>query len=51
VAVDGERVDADRDLSFHILPHRPGDQIVLSVVRDGSEREVTVELGTLPETN
>ncbi len=48
-AVDGDRVDADSDLADHILPHQPGDQITLTVMRDGSQMDVTVTLGTLPE--
>jgi 2-alkenal reductase len=48
VAVDGERVDADHDLATRILPHQPGDQVTLSVVTDGTTRDVAVTLGTLP---
>ena len=48
-AVDGDRVDADSDLADHILPHQPGDQITLTVIRDGRQMDVTVTLGTLPE--
>ena len=50
VAVDGEAVDAEHDLSTRILPHLPGDTVTLSVVRDGRTLEVAVTLGTLPET-
>jgi S1-C subfamily serine protease len=49
VAVDGEKVDADNDLATRILPHRPGDKVVLRVLRSGSTRDITVTLGTLPE--
>ena len=49
IAVDGDRVDADSDLADHILPHQPGDEITLTVMRDGSQMDVTVTLGTLPE--
>jgi 2-alkenal reductase len=48
-AVDGDRVDAESDLADHILPHQPGDEITLTVMRDGSQLEVAVTLGTLPE--
>jgi len=48
VAVDGDPVDADHDLSTRILPHVPGDTVHLSVVRGGETFEVTVTLGTLP---
>ncbi len=50
VAVDGQAVDEDHDLSTRILPHIPGDTIKLSVVRDGHTLDISVELGTLPTT-
>jgi S1-C subfamily serine protease len=50
VAVDGDVVDADHDLSTRILPHVPGDTVTLSVVRDGRNLEIEVTLGTLPAT-
>jgi S1-C subfamily serine protease len=50
VAVDGQAVDEDHDLSTRILPHVPGDTVTLSVVRDGRTLEVDVTLGTLPES-
>jgi S1-C subfamily serine protease len=48
VAVDGQPVDEDHDLASRVLPHVPGDTIVLSVVRAGRTTEVSVTLGTLP---
>jgi S1-C subfamily serine protease len=48
-AVDGDRVDVDSDLADHILPHQPGDEITLTVMRDGGQVDVAVTLGTLPE--
>ena len=48
VAVDGDPVDADHDLSTRILPHVPGDTVHLSVVRGGDTLDVSVTLGTLP---
>jgi S1-C subfamily serine protease len=50
VAVDGQTVDADHDLSTRILPHVPGDTVTLSVVREGRTLEIAVTLGTLPAT-
>ncbi|HET7082235.1 MAG TPA: trypsin-like peptidase domain-containing protein [Candidatus Limnocylindria bacterium] len=50
VAVDGDVVDQDHDLSTRILPHVPGDTVTLSVVRDGRTLEIAVTLGTLPTT-
>jgi S1-C subfamily serine protease len=48
VAVDGDPVDAEHDLSTRILPHVPGDTVSLSVVRDGRTLNISVTLGTLP---
>ena len=49
VAIDGEQVGPDADLSMLIVPHAPGDTITLRVLRDNSTREVQVTLGTMPE--
>jgi serine protease Do len=48
VAVDGQPVDRDHDLSTRILPHEPGDTVVLSVLRNGKSMDVSVTLGTFP---
>jgi serine protease Do len=48
VAIDGEQLKADSDLSTLILPHAPGDTITLRVLRDNSTRDVDVTLGELP---
>ena len=50
LAVDGDAVDADHDLSTRVLPHVPGDTVTLSVMRDGRTLEIDVTLGTLPTT-
>jgi S1-C subfamily serine protease len=47
VAIDGEEITAETDLSMLIVPHSPGDTITLRVVRDNSAREVEVTLGEL----
>lgn len=49
VAIDGNQITADGDLSMLILPYRAGDTITLSVLRDGTTREVDVTLGELPD--
>ncbi|TMB56604.1 MAG: trypsin-like serine protease [Chloroflexi bacterium] len=49
VAVDGEKVDETHDLGTLVLPHLPGDQIVLHVLRGGSSLDLKVTLGTLPK--
>ena len=48
VAIDGEQLAADSDLSTMILPHAVGDTITLRVLRDNSTRDVDVTLGELP---
>jgi S1-C subfamily serine protease len=48
VAIDEEAVDADHDLADHILPHKPGDKITLTVRRGDQTLELQVTLGTLP---
>jgi serine protease Do len=50
VAVDGDVVDENHDLSTRILPHVPGDVVTLSVVRNGKTIDVSVTLATLPTT-
>ena len=50
VAVDGQVVDENHDLSTRILPHVPGDTVTLSVVRGAKTMEVSVTLATLPTT-
>ena len=48
VAVDGERVDASHDLSSLVLPHVPGDVVVLHVLRGDQTLDLSVKLGILP---
>jgi S1-C subfamily serine protease len=48
VAVDGEKLVAENDLSRLISEHRPGETVTLQIIRDGEEQEVDVELGTRP---
>jgi len=48
VAVDGEQITTERDLSMLIVQHDPGDTVTLRVLRDNSTREVEVTLGELP---
>ena len=51
VAINGEQLSADSDLSAMLLPHSPGDTVVLRILRDNSAREVDVTLGELPAGN
>jgi hypothetical protein len=47
VAIDGERLE-DGDLAQFVLPHKPGDEVTLRIVRGQSTEEVTVVLGEYP---
>jgi serine protease Do len=49
-AVNGEPVNDARELTRRIAGIRPGTRIELGYLRDGRERNATVELGTLPST-
>jgi S1-C subfamily serine protease len=49
VAVDGERLTREQDLSDVISRHGAGDEVVLTVVRDGERRRVPLTLGRRPQ--
>ncbi|MGH2416877.1 MAG: S1C family serine protease [Candidatus Limnocylindria bacterium] len=51
VAINGEQIGEDTELSTLILPHSPGDTITLRVLRGNSVSEVEVTLGELPAQN
>ena len=48
VAVDGERLTRTQDLSDVIARRGEGDEVVLTVIRDGEHRRVTIPLGERP---
>ncbi len=48
-AVNGKTVKDARDLAKKIGAMPPGAKVDLSIVRDGSERTVSLQLGTLPK--
>jgi membrane-associated protease RseP (regulator of RpoE activity) len=48
VAVEGRRVNAQRDLRDHILRYAPGDRVELTLLRNGRKQSVSVRLGTRP---
>ncbi|MEM0995991.1 MAG: PDZ domain-containing protein [Bacteroidota bacterium] len=48
-AVDGERLFVLEDLARIVSRHRPGDRVMLSIVRDGKRREYPVTLGERKE--
>ena len=45
IAVASERIETTGDLLAALREYRPGDRVNLTVVEDGNEREVAVELG------
>ena len=49
VASDGVSVDSVASLITQLNEHLPGDEVTLTVVRDGEELEVQVKLGEWPE--
>ena len=49
LALNDQRIDADHQLSALILQHKPGDTVTLRIMRDDTEREVRVTLGTMPD--
>ena len=48
VAVDGRPLTRTQDLSDVIGAHQEGDKVVLTVVRDGDSRRVSITLGRRP---
>ncbi len=49
LALDGEQVTDATELAGAISAHKPGDEVRLTVERDGGQGHVTVTLGTQPE--
>ena len=50
IEVDGESIETGDALREKIDARKPGDELELKVRRGSQERDVTVELGTRPET-
>lgn len=48
LAVDGKQVKGPRQLARMIAGYAPGAKVNVTVWRDGAEKEIAVELGTLP---
>ncbi len=51
IQVQGERVEDSRDLARKIAEIKPGTPTELTVMRDGREETVTVELGQFPTSD
>jgi 2-alkenal reductase len=47
-ALGGRAVENEQDLVVLLLPYRPGNEVTLTVLRNGEELEIPVTLGTLP---
>jgi hypothetical protein len=47
--VEGNKVTEDRPLDRHILRYRPGEEIRLTLLRDGRKERITVRLGSQSE--
>jgi putative serine protease PepD len=50
IEVDGQSIETGDALREAIDAKKPGDELELKVRRGSDERDVTVELGTRPET-
>jgi 2-alkenal reductase len=44
-AIDTQAIDGDTSLRQLLLQRRPGDTVILTVLRDGSEISIDVTLG------
>jgi serine protease Do len=51
VAIDGEPVGYVAELQAKIAEHRPGDQVEVTIYRDGRPSDISVELGEAPLNN
>ena len=51
VAVDGQKLVAENDLSRLIATYDPGEKVTLTIIRDGEEMDVDVTLGARPESS
>jgi S1-C subfamily serine protease len=49
VSLNGENVDTINDLIELLGEHEPGDEVTLSVLRDGEEIDLEITLGTSPQ--
>ena len=48
-SLDGQEIQDPEDLSTTVLEHKPGDHVKLTVVRNGEQRTIDVQLGTRPD--
>ncbi len=50
VAVNGQKLESENDLSRLIATYTPGEDVKLTIIRDGKEMDVDVTLGARPES-
>ncbi len=50
VAVEGQELKTENDLSRMIATYNPGEKITLTIIRDGKQMDVDVTLGARPES-
>lgn len=52
VSIDGQPINSGEDIASYLLTEtRPGDEVTLTVIRDGNRQRVTVTLGERPESS
>jgi S1-C subfamily serine protease len=52
VGIDGQSVNSGEDIASYLLTEtRPGDEVTLTIIRDGERQQVTVTLGERPESS
>ena len=50
VAVDGSPIDDSRDLARKIAGYAPSNKVKVTVLRDSKEQDITIKLGSFPNT-
>lgn len=50
IAIDGDPVEDGRDLQYKIAEIDPGDKVKLTLVRNGKEQTLTVQIGEKPSS-
>lgn len=51
VSIDGQSVNSGEDIASYLVTEtRPGEEVTLTVIRDGEREQVTVVLGERPES-
>jgi S1-C subfamily serine protease len=48
-SLEGREIEEPEDLSTTVLDHKPGDHVKLTVVRNGEQRTIDVQLGARPD--